>query len=150
MNEKSIRCEIERSFSAELSHGRRLSHSECVALRSQLALLDLADLKECLPQVLIDLLESHTDDYRNTEDIEDVVWFLMPVEQGEGAFGLARIGGEGAKLVHSASEKIQKSLNPDQRAAIAHWLKVALEWEDLLLRREEVELAVRYWERTLE
>jgi hypothetical protein len=105
------------------------------------------DVKERLPQVLIDLVDTHTDDFRNTENVEEVIWLLAPVDAWEPDsrhpempqlnIDKGYLATEKAKLFASFSEK--------QAAAIAFWLQSAIEWGDLALRRDQVASALRYW-----
>ncbi len=66
-----------RAFDKELHNERKLSHSECVELRHSIIRLYDSDIVRFLPQVLIDLVDTHTNDYGNTEDIEEVVFTLL-------------------------------------------------------------------------
>lgn len=123
-----------------------MSHSECVFYRSKLARLAAPFVRAALAQVLIDLVDTHTGDYWRTEDVEELVWFLMPpgdTSEAEPAASTALDPGEA--LFRKEKEETFALFSTPQAAAIAAWLELAVTWNDLSLRREQVEEAFRFW-----
>jgi hypothetical protein len=134
-------------FADEFSKTPPLSHHDCLTLRRELITLRDSDIKNCLPQVLLDLLETHTNDYTNSENVEEVVSLLNPVANDKRA------------QPHPEREEIIINLEPlarrqtelyslfsvKQAEAIAAWLDLATHWEDLFFHRERVKMALVYW-----
>jgi hypothetical protein len=143
-SEEAIKDALENAFSDELRMGTKLSHQECIEFRSRMPALAIADVKEVLPQVLLDLLDHRTGDIRNTEDAEDVIWFLSPdlgMEEGapeaELPPGIAALR---IDLLQTFSE-----FSPKQRRAVVKWLEAALTWQDFDLRKDQVAGALKFW-----
>jgi hypothetical protein len=131
---------LRRAFAPDISTSESLSHEDCLALRSQLASLSPEDVRECLPAVLIDLVDSHTNDMNTTENVEEVIWFLNPDED---ELGEDSDGGLAALSRHKA--RVFDSFSLQESAAVARWLQLAITWGDLQLCRDQVEMALRYW-----
>src|SRR6185503_13524143 len=72
-----------RAFAEEIKQSASLSHRDCVELRQNLISLREEDVKRLLPFVLIDLLETHTNDCRKLEDSDAVIRLLTPIESAE-------------------------------------------------------------------
>jgi len=139
-----IRDLLVRAFTEEIKQSVRLSHRDCVELRQNLISLRDEDVKRLLPYVLIDLLETHSDDYRNIEDGDAVIRLLTPIAQDQypDVPGLTRAEED---YMARAQGKLYSLFTSDQVAAIAKWLEAAKSWEDLCFCREQVEIAHRYW-----
>ena len=135
-----------QAFAEEIKHSVSLSHHDCVLLRQDLISLRVEDIKRCLPFVLIDLLETHTNDYRNIEDSDAVIRLLTPIETTSGghpnATGLTRSEEE---YVNQEQSKLFSAFSVGQAASIAKWLEEAKNWEDLCFCRTQIEIAHRYW-----
>jgi hypothetical protein len=102
-------------------------------------------LKPMLAQVLMDLVETHTHDYRRTEDVEEVVWFLLPVESPSDSSTDAAVSDAGQEFLKREKQSVFALFSKPQVGAILAWLELARTWEDLSLRRDQVEDAVRFW-----
>lgn len=109
------------------SDTKALSHEECVEFRSHLSMLMPDDLKYFLPQILEDLLDTHTGDDVETEDAE---------------FVLMSIGMEGEQMgFHWTFENYTR----EQAQAICEWLTLARPWQDFRLYADVIESAIEYW-----
>jgi hypothetical protein len=128
----SIRKAFEESLRREATRSTMMSHSDCVRAREYLPLYRLDDLTAILPQVLVDLLATHTGHCVATEHAEDVLFFLAPLDD---AFA--------QKLKANAFE----NFTPAQIDAVCQWLRRAVDWPDFRLYEDQVDAAIRYWER---
>jgi hypothetical protein len=137
---------IMNAFAEEMKQTISLSHSDFVELRQDLISLRDEDIKSLLPFVLIDLLETHTNDYWKIENGDAVVRLLTPVEPIEDAHpnvpGLTK-----AEEEYMAREQngLFSIFSASQAASIARWLEAAKGWEDLCFCRDQIEIANRYW-----
>jgi hypothetical protein len=150
MNTFRIKDQLRRAFGGESQRISPLSHDECLQLRRKLISLDAASLQITLPQVLIDLVDTHTSDYRDPQDVEEVVRFLD-----------ANPPTELDSLRHPESPKVEidvvalsrekaalfEVFSSEQINAISSWLQLAKHWPEMQLRPEDMRSAVEYWER---
>src|SRR3974390_1100503 len=59
-----------------------LTHEGCLYMRSRLASISDRDLPYYLVQVLVDAINTHTGDFSNPEDVEDLVRYLDTAVEG--------------------------------------------------------------------
>jgi hypothetical protein len=148
-----VRDLLVRAFTEEMKQVGTVSHSDCVALREDLIMLRDEDVKELLPFVLIDLLETHSNDYRNIENGDAVIRLLSPVQPTKFEHPeLPKM--TAAEEEHAAraqifmaerQNKLYSVFSRDQAAAVAKWLEGAKSWEDLCFCGELIEIAHKYW-----
>ena len=135
------------AFADELKEGVKLNHEDCVLLRQELISLRDSDVKKCLPIVLIDLLETHTDNYTDSESSDSVVRLLTPIglaqnEKSNLEKGLTKSEED---YLFREQTRLFSIFAPEQRAAIAAWLGATRVWVDLFFYRDEIEIAYKYW-----
>ncbi len=115
----------------------KLSHDECVAMRTKLSLVSEKDLPGYLLPVLLDLLDSHTN-YPENQFADFVILFLDDSR---------RI--ETKELCRTARERdIAKYMTSQQARAILHWLKYARNWPVFQLWEDEINSAILYWQKS--
>jgi hypothetical protein len=76
----------------------------------------------------------------NTEDVEDVIWFLNPDEDETD-----ETAGCDVTALKKHKARVFEGFSPPQAAAVARWLQLAAGWDDLQLRLEQVQTALRFW-----
>ena len=127
----------------------KLSHEDCVELRSELVSLYDEDVFLLLGLVLIDMLETHN---RSTSDDEDsVVRFLSyantpPLPDVPGLYEAKR-----ALEEHAASQKPEycelfDRFNREQVGVVCEWLRIVKSWDDAFIHEDELTAALEYWE----
>lgn len=127
----------------------KLSHEDCVELRSELVSLCDEDIFLLLGLVLIDMLETHK---RSTSDDEDsVVRFLSnanppPLPDVPGLYEAKR-----ALEEHAASQKPEYcelfgSFTREQVDVVCEWLRIVKSWDDACIHEDELCAALEYWE----
>jgi hypothetical protein len=146
-SELEIKDLILGAFADESIEAINLNHQDCVIVRSQLIGLRDSDVKKLLPIVLIDLLETHTNNYANTEDSDAVIRLLTPVglmlnEESDQEMGLTKAEEE---YLAEGQAKLYSLFSSKQAAAIAAWLETAQDWLDLLFCRDQIKMAYGYW-----
>ena len=132
---------------------RPLSHDEAVYMRSRLALLKNEDLPFYLYQILEDLLDTHTGNVGESEDVEAVVQYLDVLIEGVdlkaicdqlGTEAFERIVSEG-KYLRPLQTAAFALFTRSQAFAISEWLELAKGWADLKWYQGYIEAALSYW-----
>ena len=138
-DKEQIRMQLKQAFECvlnDLSPGEtEPSHNDCVTLRLEMCLLKPPDLQWYLPRVLIDLLDTHTNDFINTEDAEFVIMLL----------DAKRYLSEGRIKDYERNNKEFEIFNKEQSHAILEWLLFASSWSDFEIFRDDVLSAIDYW-----
>lgn len=130
-----------------------LTHEQCVEMRTKLFSIRAEDIQCFLPQVLEDLLDTHTSKPGNSEYVESVVDFLdVPTVSLDAEFLTDRFGKEGFEQARSQEEELRSDkysslscITPIQAKALCVWLQYAKTWPDLEWNIEEVDSAYAYW-----
>jgi hypothetical protein len=130
-----------------------LTHDECLDMRTKLLSVRIEDLDHCLPQVLEDLLDTHTGKPGNSEDVESVVDFLdVPTTGNDKHFWKERLDQERFEHMLNIEEELRsekytalEQVTPLQARALCEWLKYARTWADLEWNIEQVDSAHAYW-----
>jgi len=130
-----------------------LTHHQCLDMRTKLLSVQKEDIDYFLPQVLEDLLDTHTGSAEISEDVESVVDFLdVPTISNDGEVLKERLGREGFEGVRSQEEELRSEkysavahITSHQASALCEWLKYARTWSDLEWNIEQVDSAYAYW-----
>jgi len=145
-----LRQQIKDAFPRAFQ-GRRMTHSECVHLRSRLIAISPDGFEGALAQVLLDLVETHTGKPGRSENAEEAVRFL-DVQDDYSYIGSlpgydAEREGELSKMLKEAKVKSLASITRQQAEVLVAWLNAAKGWPDLSLDRDEIESALAYWQK---
>lgn len=155
-NEKEfVRGLLRRAFSSWHSdpNAPALDHAQCLDMRAKLFTVRPEDIEYFLPQVLEDLLDTHTGEPGKSEDVESVVDFLdVPtpaidvefVRNNWGSEVLAKFSTDDQEL-HARKEVAFARATTEQAQAICAWLNFAKTWRDLEWDTDLVESALSYW-----
>jgi len=129
--------------------GRRMTHSECVELRSRLIAISPDTFEEALAQVLLDLVESRTGKPGQSEGTEEVLRFL---DVNDDSSGLESLPGynpgqhfETSKELEEAKLESLMDVTQEQAEVLAAWLNEAKDWPELSWYCDEIESALAYW-----
>ncbi len=152
---ESVRSLLRRGFSSwrSDSNSPALDHDGCLEMRAKLFTVRPEDIEYFLPQVLEDLLDTHTNKAGDSQDVEAVVDFLDVstleldaefIREKWGSETLAKFRGD-AKNLRSAKQAALAGVTRDQAQAIYQWLKYARTWSDLEWNMDSVESALSYW-----
>jgi hypothetical protein len=122
-------------------------------MRTKLFSVRTEDIDYFLPQVLEDLLDTHTSKPGNSEEAETVVDFLdVPTIRLDAEFLIDRYGKEVLGRMRSQEEELRSAKNSSlssitaiQAKALCAWLQYARTWADLEWNTEEVDSAYAYW-----
>lgn len=133
--------------------GLQLTHEQCLDMRTKLLSVRSEDICYFLPQILEDLLDSHTGKAGNSEDVESVVDFLdVPTVSIDADILKDRLGKEGFQKVRFQEEELRSGkysllsgITSIQARALCAWLSYARTWADLEWDIDQVESASRYW-----
>ena len=138
-DKEQIRMQLKQAFECvmnDLSPGEtEPSHNDCIILRIEMCLLNPPDLQWYLPRVLIDLLDTHTNDFWETENAEFVIMLL----------DAKRYMSEGRINDYERKNKEFEIFNKEQSRAILEWLLFASYWSDFELFSDDVLSAIEYW-----
>lgn len=110
----------------------QMFHEEAVELRENFYNLTPEQLQYDLPYLLEDLLDTHTGDDIETENVEYLVMQLNP------------LGGGSAVSRRTQLERFE-NFTREQAQAICEWLRLARTWNDLRLFTKEADAALDYW-----
>jgi hypothetical protein len=149
-NQKYVRSLLNTAFPRE---GSSLSHDDCVKLRSRLSMLSDDDLIICLPKVLEDLIDTHTNIPEESEYVEAVVQHLNVLVEGTDLNFIKEYWGQESlaktlsdeEVIRKEKEKTYSKFTVLQSLAIVKWLELAQDWLDLKWYREDVDRALLYW-----
>lgn len=130
-----------------------LAHNQCLDMRTKLLSIRTEDIDYFLPQILEDLLDTHTNKPDNSEDVESVIDFLdVPTVSSDGAVLKERLGREGLEGVRNQEEELRSEkysalahITPVQAKALCAWFKYARTWDDLEWNIDLVDSAYAYW-----
>ena len=152
---ESVRSLLRRAFLSWRgdSNSPALDHDGCLEMRAKLIAVRPEDIEYFLPQVLEDLLDTHTNNAGDSQDAETVVDFLdVPTLELDAEFIREKWGREtlakfrsDAKNLRSAKQAALAGVTRDQAQAICQWLKYARTWGDLEWNMDSVESALSYW-----
>ncbi|HEX4122317.1 MAG TPA: hypothetical protein VH619_17000 [Verrucomicrobiae bacterium] len=129
---------------------KRMSHEDCVQLRSRLISLRSEDVPGALADVLEDLLETHSTD---PNDAEAVIRYLNASGEGTDMEFIRKQWGDEALDKAKTDEKILRTakmnefacLDKKQAQAIVEWLTVAKTWPELRGYTSQADAALAYW-----
>jgi hypothetical protein len=128
---------------------KRMTHLECVRLRPRLIAVSEDGFEEALAQVLLDLIETHTEKMGQSEDAEEVIRFL---NVDEDLTCLESLPGYNDKNEHFLGGQLRSAkvasladINSLQAGILVEWLKAVKSWPDMSWYRDEVEAALVYW-----
>ena len=130
-----------------------LEHEQCLDMRARLFTVKAEDREYFLPQVLEDLLDTHTGEPGRSEDVESVVDFLdvptLPIDlelvkQKWGGEVLEKFSKDDQEL-RARKEPMFARVTTEQAQAICAWLQYAKNWGDLEWNTDSVESALSYW-----
>ena len=149
-----VREHLRKAFGLSTRSDLRLmTHDQAVATRSELIALDPTVLTLRLGEVLDDLILTHTGRAGDSEYAEDVVLFLDldPNDASEAAchdisdpIFSEQMRREERRICAIISNNLSQ-LTSEQAAAIADWLLLAMEWEDMRWYRPRIVSAHEYW-----
>ena len=130
-----------------------LTHEQCVDMRTKLLSVRSEDIPYCLPQILEDLLDTHTGKPGNPDYAESVVDFLdVPTVSLDADFLTDRFGKEGFENTRAQEEDLRSvkysqlsGITTIQARALCEWLKYARTWSDLEWDIEQLDSAYAYW-----
>jgi hypothetical protein len=130
---------------------RPLTHEECVEMRSGIISLEREYIQYYLPQILIDLIETHVK--TSVNDSADLVRILDLTMDNMNYDAVERLWGrQGVEDTHKQESELRRwktemyaSFSSEQAHAICKWLELAKSWEDLQLYQKDVDAALRYW-----
>ncbi len=152
----AIQSAFRHARSTAESPPRSISHRDAVEfLRSKLISLSEQDFEYCLPLVLIELLESHTNDPYNTEGADDVL-NILDVEPAPPDFEWEKqeFGDEAATYSAKATEELRNirrrlftNFTPQQAQAISAFLSEVETWRDYETIQDVLRSAKSYWQR---
>lgn len=153
MSEPDLKAALYQAFPKHREGPKLLDHASFVELRRDLSLLDHDSLQRCLPQVLIDLLQTHTNDPDNDEGAESVIRCLEVVSHSRNhdsdvqTFGRAAADAIAAETTQRdlLKESVFANFTNEQAAALATWLEMASQWTDFKYCRAELQSALTYW-----
>jgi hypothetical protein len=155
IEKERVRKALREAFSAWHSNPdySPLTHDECRDMRSSLVSIRTEDIPYVLPQVLEDLLDTHTGRSGNSEYAESVVRFLdVRTTAIDGEFVRDRWGNEVFDRVRAQEEELRSdkysaltNITAPQAAAICEWLRYARTWADLEWNIDQVDSAASYW-----
>ena len=153
MSEVDLKTALYQAFPKHREGPKHLDHASFVELRRDLSLLDHDSLQRCLPQVLVDLLETHTNDPGNEEGAESVIRCLEVVSDSRNYDSdvefLGRAAADGISAENSERDLLKESVfagfTNEQAAALARWLEIASQWTDFKYCRAELDSALAYW-----
>ncbi|MBA5871381.1 MAG: hypothetical protein GDA68_15500 [Nitrospira sp. CR2.1] len=152
---ESVRSLLRRAFSAWHSDPTSLvlEHEQCLDMRARLFTVKAEDIEYFLPQVLEDLLDTHTGEAGQSEDVETVVDFLdVPTLPIDVEFVKHKWAGEALAKFRKDDQELRarKELmfaraTTEQAQAFCAWLQYARTWGDLEWNTDSVESALSYW-----
>lgn len=136
------------------SNNKPISHQECIDLRSDLCGLGSDRLLIYLPQVLDDLLDTHTNKPGLSEGAEEVVRYLNVLREGTDLDFVQKHWGPEAlhktlqdeKYLREEALKDFNSFTREHAFAIWKWLEFARNWQDLEWDIKHIDAAICYWE----
>jgi len=139
----------------EPPEGKTFAHAAFVEMRTDLPLFFPETLQSFLPQILEELMDTHTNDDVDTENAEFVLMRLnVDAYTSEETYARQRDTFGEAVVEHDrkASEYLRKSrregfalTTPDQAKAIYQWLLLARNWRDFAIWSDDLEGALEYW-----
>lgn len=107
-------------------------HEEAVTLRSDFYNLTPEQVRYDLPYLLEDLLDTHTGDNIETEDVEYLILQLDPLRNNDEIGNRLRL----ERFANFTGEQAQ---------AVCEWLRLARTWNDLERFTDWVDAALDYW-----
>ena len=124
-------------------------------LRETLACLEADALKWALPRVLEDLLDTHTNDPYDDQDLGMVLMHLNALSEYPDSWyeGRAAMDGNDAAIedrrideeLGRRNQLASKDMSAAQKQAIHAWLLLARTWKDSELYQDDIDAALRYW-----
>lgn len=159
IKKEKIRKLLMEAFKEDIKNGEikgyknyKLTHKRLVKLRLEMCKICAEDLKYCLPYVLEDLLDTHTNDPIKTENIEYVFMYLNVrcyMSQKSRASRIKQFGKEALKEKLDFSTKYNedsfKTFTKEQAKAIKEWLLYAENWKDVEPDGDDFKGALAYW-----
>lgn len=153
MSEVDLKTALYQAFPKHREGPKHLDHASFVELRRDLSLLDHDSLQRCLSQVLINLLQTHTNDPDNEEGAEAVIRCLEVISHRRSYGSDVQVFGRAAADAIAAEnnerdllkESVFADFTEEQAAALARWLAIASQWADFKYCQAELESALAYW-----
>ena len=155
LDKEQVRRALKKVFPMIKSRSdlRPLSHDECLHLRSRIATLSDKDLPFYVPQILEDLIDTHTGQLGNSEDAEAVVQHLNILVQGTDLETIRKMYGEEGlskaledeSFIRQSKKKSFAAFTKEQANAICQWLEHVRHWPELKWYSLEIDAAIAYW-----
>ena len=127
-------------------------HGTCIQLRSDLVSMWPEEQKWWLPRILEDLIDTHTGHPIVTQEIESVISFVNVEERDTFDEDAKLWDTETAEYIRqqrleslSDRREFSKLCSLEEGKAILEWLKLARNWRDTELYRDDIDDAIAFW-----
>jgi hypothetical protein len=144
-----VRSALEQAFGPIDS---KVSHEDCVEMRSQLPMLRDEDFPSVLGQVLLDVLGSYERTPRDLVDIDFVVRYLDTLDEGTDVVAVTEAFGEPADTdrreqiaMLKGRQESAATITRSQAGAIHKWLTLVEHWPELRFNKPELAAAIKFW-----